>query len=116
MSKVDLVGTKPQLKDGLRSVSLVRAMASIRLLYLLKAADSTTTLARASCLRRNVCSSAARLQSCMSAWVIDKYGTNGVLRYTEEVIVPTISSPSEVKIKVYAASVNPIDISMRGKC
>ncbi|XP_054474145.1 reticulon-4-interacting protein 1 homolog, mitochondrial-like [Anoplopoma fimbria] len=97
----------------------VRAMASTRLLCLFnaKAADSTKTLARACwsvCLRRHVCSSPSRLHSCMSAWVIDQYGTNGVMKYTEEIPVPTVSSPSEVMIKVHAASLNPLDISMRG--
>lgn len=50
----------------------------------------------------------------MSAWVIDQYGTDGVLKYTEETPIPTVSSPSEVMIKVHAASLNPLDISMRG--
>lgn len=82
-----------------------------------KAAGSTKTLARAGCsvcFRRNVCSSPSRLQNCMSAWVIDQYGTNGVLKYTEEVAIPTVSSTSEVMIKVHAASLNPLDIAMRG--
>ncbi|XP_045916007.1 reticulon-4-interacting protein 1 homolog, mitochondrial-like [Micropterus dolomieu] len=97
----------------------VTAMPSTRLLCLLhaKAVGSTTALARAGwsvCFRRNVCSSPSRLQSCMSAWVIHQYGTNGVLRYTEEVTVPTVSSSSDVMIKVHAASLNPLDISMRG--
>ncbi|XP_049445973.1 reticulon-4-interacting protein 1 homolog, mitochondrial-like [Epinephelus fuscoguttatus] len=97
----------------------VRAMASTRLLRLLnaKAAASTKTLARAGwsvCFRRNVCSSPSRLQSCMSAWVIDQYGTNEVLKYTEEIPMPIVSSPSEVMIKVHAASLNPLDVSMRG--
>ncbi|XP_040920918.1 reticulon-4-interacting protein 1 homolog, mitochondrial-like [Toxotes jaculatrix] len=97
----------------------IRAMASTRLLCLFsaKVAGATNTLARAGCsvgVRRHVCSSPSRLQSCMSAWVIDKYGNNGVLRYTEEITVPTVSSPNEVMIKVHAASINPIDISMRG--
>ncbi|XP_033504345.1 NAD(P)H oxidoreductase RTN4IP1, mitochondrial-like [Epinephelus lanceolatus] len=97
----------------------VRAMASTRLLRLLnaKAAASTKTLARAGwsvCFRRNICSSPSRLQSCMSAWVIDQYGTNEVLKYTEEIPMPIVSSPSEVMIKVHAASLNPLDVSMRG--
>ncbi|XP_036941597.1 reticulon-4-interacting protein 1 homolog, mitochondrial-like [Acanthopagrus latus] len=98
----------------------VRAMASTRLLCLFnaKAAGSTKTLARAGwrsvCSRRNVCSSPSRLQSCMSAWVIDQYGTNEVLKYSEDTNVPTVNSPSEVMIKVHAASLNPLDISMRG--
>ncbi|KAM6906568.1 reticulon-4-interacting protein 1 homolog, mitochondrial-like [Lycodopsis pacificus] len=97
----------------------VRAMASTRLLCLLNArvADSTKTLARACwsvCPRRHIGSSPSRLHGCMSAWVIDQYGTNGVLKYTEEVPVPTVSSPSEVLIQVHAASLNPLDTSMRG--
>ncbi|KAF3849969.1 hypothetical protein F7725_019688 [Dissostichus mawsoni] len=97
----------------------VRAMASTRLLCLFnnRVADSTKTLARAgwslSC-RRNVSSSPSRLQSCMPGWVIDQYGTNGVLTYTEDIPVPTVNSPSDVMIKVYAASLNPLDIAMRG--
>uniref|UniRef100_A0A8C4NPB0 NAD(P)H oxidoreductase RTN4IP1, mitochondrial n=1 Tax=Dicentrarchus labrax TaxID=13489 RepID=A0A8C4NPB0_DICLA len=78
---------------------------------------STKTLARSGwsvCFRRNVSSSPSRLQGCMSAWVIDQYGTNGSLRFTEEITVPTVSSPSEVMIQVHAASLNPLDISMRG--
>lgn len=95
-------------------------MASTRLLCLLgtKAAGSTKALARAGCSvcsRRHICSSPSRLHSCMSAWVIDQYGANGVLRYTDEVTVPTVSSSSEVLIQVHAASLNPLDISMRGK-
>uniref|UniRef100_A0A8C3G5H5 NAD(P)H oxidoreductase RTN4IP1, mitochondrial n=1 Tax=Cyclopterus lumpus TaxID=8103 RepID=A0A8C3G5H5_CYCLU len=97
----------------------VRAMASTRLLCLFnaKAADSTKTLARAYwsvCIRRHICSSPSRLHGCMSAWVIDQYGTNGALKYTEELPVPTVSSPSEVMIRVHAASLNPLDVSMRG--
>ncbi|KAM9703941.1 reticulon-4-interacting protein 1 homolog, mitochondrial-like [Menidia menidia] len=97
----------------------VRAMASTRLLGFInaKAACSTKTLARAGCRlssKRNVCSSPSRLQSTMQAWVIDQYGTNGVLRYTEEISIPTINFASEVMIKVNAASLNPLDVSMRG--
>lgn len=98
----------------------VRAMTSARLLRLFNAAaaGSIKTLARAGCsvrLTRTISSSPPRLQSCMSAWVIDQYGSNGVLRYTEEITVPTINSASEVMIKVHAASLNPIDVAMRGK-
>lgn len=93
----------------------VRALASTRRLCLFnaKAAGSTKTLARV-CCRRHISSSPSRLQSCMSAWVIDQYGTNEVLRYTEELPVPSVSAASEVLIKVHAASLNPLDVSMRG--
>uniref|UniRef100_A0A668A2L4 NAD(P)H oxidoreductase RTN4IP1, mitochondrial n=1 Tax=Myripristis murdjan TaxID=586833 RepID=A0A668A2L4_9TELE len=66
------------------------------------------------CCRRRLCSSSSRLQSCMPAWVIDQYGPNGVLRFTDEIPVPAINFASEVMIKVCAASLNPLDISMRG--
>ncbi|XP_071776370.1 NAD(P)H oxidoreductase RTN4IP1, mitochondrial-like [Centroberyx gerrardi] len=97
----------------------VRAMASARLACLsyAKAVGSTKTLAWSGCsvcCRRNLCSSSSRLQNCMPAWVVDQYGTNGVLRFTDEITVPAINLASEVMIKVCAASLNPLDISMRG--
>uniref|UniRef100_H3D437 NAD(P)H oxidoreductase RTN4IP1, mitochondrial n=1 Tax=Tetraodon nigroviridis TaxID=99883 RepID=H3D437_TETNG len=63
---------------------------------------------------RGVCSSARRLQGCMSAWVIDQYGSNEVLKFSEETPAPTVSSPSEVMVKVHATSLNPLDVAMRG--
>ncbi|XP_017267501.1 reticulon-4-interacting protein 1 homolog, mitochondrial [Kryptolebias marmoratus] len=96
----------------------VRAIASTRLLCLFtgKAAGWSKTLAQAgrSSFRRNVCSSPSRPQSCMSAWVIDQYGTNGVLRCTDEIVIPAFNSANEVLIKVNAAGLNPLDVSMRG--
>ncbi|AWP20139.1 putative reticulon-4-interacting protein 1 -like mitochondrial-like [Scophthalmus maximus] len=97
-------------------------MASTRLLCLFsaKAAGTTKTrlagaAARRVCCRRSVCSSPSRRQSCMSAWVIDQYDTDGGgLRFTDEATVPTVRSPTEVLIQVHAASLNPLDISMRG--
>lgn len=77
------------------------------------------TLARAGWsvrLGRRACSSPSRLQSCMSAWFVDQYGTNEVLRYSEEIPMPTVRSPTEVLIKVHATSLNPLDVAMRGKC
>lgn len=51
----------------------------------------------------------------MPAWVIDKYGKNEVLRFTQNMMMPIIHYPNEVIIKVHAASVNPIDVNMRSK-
>lgn len=51
----------------------------------------------------------------MPAWVIDKYGKNEVLRFTQNMMIPIIHYPNEVIIKVHAASVNPIDVNMRSK-
>lgn len=65
-------------------------------------------------LRRNL-SSSSRLRSSMPAWVIDEYGNNGVLRFTEDATAPSVNSASEVLIQVHAASLNPLDISMRSK-
>ncbi|RVE55710.1 hypothetical protein OJAV_G00229220 [Oryzias javanicus] len=94
-------------------------MAPIRFLRLLnaKAANSMKTLVRSGCCacsRRNVSTSPSRLQSSMSAWVIDQYGSSGVLRLTEEIALPVINVASEVMIKVNAASLNPLDVAMRG--
>ncbi|KTF73054.1 hypothetical protein cypCar_00044423 [Cyprinus carpio] len=62
---------------------------------------------------RSLSFSASR-RSVMTAWVIDKYGKNEVLRFTKNAALPIIHYPNEVIVKVHAASVNPLDISMRG--
>lgn len=49
----------------------------------------------------------------MQAWVIDRYGDNDVLRYNKNVMFPIIHYPNEVIVKVRAASLNPIDVTMR---
>lgn len=50
----------------------------------------------------------------MPAWVIDKYGNNDVLRFTRNARFPIINYPNEVIVKVFAAGLNPFDVSMRG--
>ncbi|XP_040284761.1 reticulon-4-interacting protein 1, mitochondrial [Bufo bufo] len=57
--------------------------------------------------------SSGRRSMVMPAWVIDKYGSNDVLRFNENVLLPIIHYPNEVIIKVHAASVNPLDVNMR---
>lgn len=57
-----------------------------------------------------------RARSAMPSWVIDRYGSNEVLRFTRDMVFPVIHFPNEVIIKVHAASLNPIDLSMRSKC
>lgn len=94
-------------------------MTSSRLLCVSLAKAAGETLARAGWsvrLGRRVCSSPSRLQSCMSAWFVGQYGTNEVLRYSEEIPMPTVRSPTEVMVKVHATSLNPLDVAMRGKC
>ncbi|CAL8315593.1 unnamed protein product [Lota lota] len=97
----------------------LRALSSTRLgsLFYTKAPSSTKALANAYCsvwCKINLCGSFRRLHNSMSAWVIDQYGTNEVLRVSDEILTPTINLASEVLIKVEAASLNPLDISMRG--
>ncbi|XP_029531016.1 reticulon-4-interacting protein 1 homolog, mitochondrial isoform X1 [Oncorhynchus nerka] len=50
----------------------------------------------------------------MPAWVIDRYGSNDVLRFTKNAGFPIINYPNEVVVQVHAAGLNPIDVSMRG--
>lgn len=50
----------------------------------------------------------------MPAWVIDRYGGNDVLRFTKNASFPVLSYPNEVVVKVAAAGLNPMDVSMRG--
>lgn len=88
-------------------------MASARFFYFL-APRLCRTLPKKTSFKRAFSSSSHRLLECMSAWVIDQYGTNAVLRYTEELTTPALSSPTDVHIKVYATSLNPLDLSMRG--
>lgn len=52
----------------------------------------------------------------MSAWLLDQYGSNEELKFSEEIPAPTVSSPNDVMVKVHASSLNPLDIAMRGKC
>ncbi|KAM9354335.1 NAD(P)H oxidoreductase RTN4IP1, mitochondrial isoform 2-T2 [Pholidichthys leucotaenia] len=64
--------------------------------------------------RRRPLSTSSRCRGVMPAWVIDKYGTNEVLRFTENIGFPAIMYPNEVIVKVCAAGLNPIDVAMRG--
>ncbi|KAF1375175.1 hypothetical protein PFLUV_G00236780 [Perca fluviatilis] len=49
----------------------------------------------------------------MPAWVIDKYGSNDVFRFTKNASFPVINYPNEVIVKVQAAGLNPLDVNMR---
>ncbi|XP_023250489.1 reticulon-4-interacting protein 1, mitochondrial [Seriola lalandi dorsalis] len=59
-------------------------------------------------------STSSRCRTIMPAWVIDKYGSNDVLRFTKNASFPVINYPNEVIVKVVAAGLNPLDVSMRG--
>lgn len=58
---------------------------------------------------------ASACRTVMPAWVIDKYGTNEVLRFTKNASFPVIDYPNEVIVKVHAAGLNPLDVKMRGE-
>ncbi|CAN9502007.1 unnamed protein product [Ophioblennius macclurei] len=64
-------------------------------------------------LSRRQISVSSRSMNIMPAWVIDKYGSNDVLRFTKNASFPTIGYPNEVIVKVLAAGLNPIDVGMR---
>lgn len=70
------------------------------------------------CLRaggvKSFSTSSPRIQSVMKSWVIDQYGDNRVLRFSENAAFPVIHYPNEVIIKVHAAGLNPLDVNMRG--
>ncbi|XP_067674421.1 reticulon-4-interacting protein 1 homolog, mitochondrial-like [Haliotis asinina] len=53
-------------------------------------------------------------RSSMSAWQIHQYGGNEEFTLSRTAKVPTIRSPDELLVEVHAASVNPIDVLMRG--
>uniref|UniRef100_A0A665U1T4 NAD(P)H oxidoreductase RTN4IP1, mitochondrial n=1 Tax=Echeneis naucrates TaxID=173247 RepID=A0A665U1T4_ECHNA len=63
---------------------------------------------------RRLFSSSSRCMTVMPAWVIDKYGSNDALRFTKNASFPVINYPNEVIVKVFAAGLNPMDVSMRG--
>lgn len=60
-------------------------------------------------------STSNRCMTIMPAWVIDKYGSNDALRFTRNASFPIIHYPNEVIVRVFAAALNPIDVSMRGE-
>lgn len=51
----------------------------------------------------------------MRGWQIHEYGGVEILQCSNNIKIPTITSPNEVCIEVYTASVNPIDVAMMGK-
>jgi len=48
----------------------------------------------------------------MKAWQIHEYSGSSGLELAQEKLIPSISSPGDVLVKVHAASVNPIDVQM----
>ncbi|KAM4542662.1 NAD(P)H oxidoreductase RTN4IP1, mitochondrial [Odontesthes bonariensis] len=83
------------------------------LLHLRKCPSVNTSTSRLDSQKRLI-STSNRCRTVMPAWVIDRYGNNDVLRFTRNAGFPVIHYPNEVIIKVFAAGLNPIDVSMRG--
>ena len=46
------------------------------------------------------------------AWQIHEYSGSSGLELAQEKLIPSISSPRDVLVKIHAASVNPIDVQM----
>lgn len=67
------------------------------------------------CSQTRLFSATTVCSASMPAWVIDKYGSNDVLRFSKDASFPVIYYPNEVIVKVFAAGLNPIDVSMRGE-
>uniref|UniRef100_A0A3Q4I717 Reticulon-4-interacting protein 1 homolog, mitochondrial-like n=2 Tax=Neolamprologus brichardi TaxID=32507 RepID=A0A3Q4I717_NEOBR len=94
----------------LKMTSLRRLVHSRVLLHLSESPGVHSSLPR--CGR--LLSTSSKCRTVMPAWVIDKYGSNEVLRFTKNASFPIINYPNEVIVKVFAAGLNPIDVAMRG--
>lgn len=51
-------------------------------------------------------------RQAMKAWQIHEYSGSSGLDLAQEKLIPSISSPRDVLVKIHAASVNPIDVQM----
>lgn len=51
----------------------------------------------------------------MRGWQIHEYGGVELLRCSDNIKIPLITSPNEVCVEVHTASVNPIDVAMMGE-
>lgn len=54
------------------------------------------------------------VRGVMKAWQIRRYGGNEELTWSESVRVPRILHPDDILVSVNAASLNMLDIRMRG--
>ena len=48
----------------------------------------------------------------MQAWQIHEYSGSSGLDLAHEKLIPSITSPRDVLVRIHAASVNPIDVQM----
>ncbi|XP_022050555.1 reticulon-4-interacting protein 1 homolog, mitochondrial [Acanthochromis polyacanthus] len=95
-------------------MSSVRCLVYSRLLLSLNKSPRVHTSVSSHGMQRRLFSRSSRCRTIMPAWVIDKYGSNDVLRFTRNAAFPIINYPNEVIVKVFAAGLNPLDIGMRG--
>ncbi|XP_008300570.1 NAD(P)H oxidoreductase RTN4IP1, mitochondrial [Stegastes partitus] len=95
-------------------MSSVRHLAYSRLFCHLSKSKSVPKSVSSHGSQTRLFSRSSRCRTIMPAWVIDKYGSNDVLRYTKNAPFPVINYPNEVIVKVFAAGLNPIDVGMRG--
>ncbi|XP_047467648.1 reticulon-4-interacting protein 1 homolog, mitochondrial [Mugil cephalus] len=95
-------------------MSSVRYVVCSRLLLHLSKSPCLQTAASRYGNKTRLISTSSRHMTIMPAWVIDKYGSNDVLRFTRNASFPIINYPNEVIVKVFAAGLNPIDVKMRG--
>lgn len=97
-------------------MSTVRHLACSRRLFHLSKSPSVNTSVTWHGRQARLFSTTKSCMTIMPAWVIDKYGSNDVLRFTKNASFPVINYPNEVIVKVFAAGLNPLDVSMRGEC
>ncbi|KAG7509660.1 reticulon-4-interacting protein 1, mitochondrial [Solea senegalensis] len=93
------------------NMTCVRRLEYKRWLLRLSTSTNVKTLL---CRQSSPFSTSSRCRTIMPAWVIDKYGSNEVLRFTKNARFPFLRFPNEVIVKVFAAGLNPLDVSMRG--
>lgn len=93
----------------------VRHLAHSRWLFHLSKPRSVNTLVSWHGSQKRQFSATTMCRTIMPAWAIDKYGSNDVLRFTKNASFPIINYPNEVIVKVFAAGLNPLDVSMRGE-
>jgi alcohol dehydrogenase len=49
----------------------------------------------------------------MKSIIIEKYGDESVLKYTENFEKPKITNANDVLVEIYSASMNPVDVGFR---
>ncbi|XP_029982489.1 NAD(P)H oxidoreductase RTN4IP1, mitochondrial [Sphaeramia orbicularis] len=95
-------------------MSFVRYLLCNRKVFCICKSQCANALISSHGSHRRLFSTTSSRMTVMPAWVIDQYGGNDVLRFTKNASFPVINYPNEVIVKVFAAGLNPLDVSMRG--